>query len=266
MDSAQPLTEPSLGTAIDDLRRSFAEEGYLSFRGVVDEAPLAELTQRLLESFERVKASGRLFSGGGTVAGHLNCFPGASSCFVEEILERRGILDVVRALSSVPLRKPNVGCNFNLPGSSAQNEHADGYAETPFLVVNVAVVDTDVGNGAMEILRGTHRRTYRYWELLLERPERLRLCMRRGDVLIRTSTLWHRGMPNRTLRARPMFALTWEDGGSTHLDPYALHHGKITFLPNRHRTDWKGQLRERAFVAAPRLGTAVRMVQSLFEG
>jgi hypothetical protein len=62
-----------------------------------------------------------------------------------------------------------------------------------------------------------------------------------------------------------MLAFTWEDGGSKEEDPYAIHGGRITFLPNRYAMDWKGRMIERAFVAAPRLGTAFRAAKSLFE-
>jgi hypothetical protein len=44
-----------------------------------------------------------------------------------------------------------------------------------------------------------------------------------------------------------------------------LHGGRVAFLPNRYAADLRGRLRERAFVAAPRLSTALRIVQSLFE-
>ena len=83
-----------------------------------------------------------------------------------------------------------------------------------------------------------------------------------GDALIRISTLWHRGMPNRTATPRPMLAFTWEDGGSKLDDPYAVHDGKITFLPNRYGNDWKSRLREHAFAVSPRLGTAYLAVRS----
>jgi ectoine hydroxylase-related dioxygenase (phytanoyl-CoA dioxygenase family) len=182
---------------------------------------------------------------------------------VLDALTDRGIIDLVHELSPRPLRQPNVGCNLNLPGSSSQNEHVDGYAAEPFLVINVAAVDTDLSNGAMEILSGTHRREYQYWEVMFERPERRRLLMKQGDVVIRSSTLWHRGMANRSPVARPMLAFTWEDGGSELADPYAVHGGRITLLPNRHPLDWKGRLRERAYVTAPRVGTAFRVAQSL---
>lgn len=248
----------------DQLRAAFADEGYLKFERVVPRARLAELSQSIASEFEQQRREGRLFAGGGTLAGHLNCFPGAGSRFVHDALEQSGILEIVSQLSTSPLRAPNIGCNLNLPGSAAQNEHVDGYASQPFLVVNVAAVDTNLENGAMEILRRTQGTESKYWQILLARPERLRVCMRQGDVVIRTSTLWHRGMPNRSGTPRPMLAFTWEDGGSSLEDPYRVHDGRITFLPNRFKTNLSSRLRERAFVAMPAIGTAYHAVRSLF--
>lgn len=243
----------------------FHEDGYLVLENVVDRARLAELSRELVNQWRKDVASGAMFEGGGNVSGHLNCFPGEISRFAFESLQSHGIVELVQALSSRPLRAPNIGCNLNLPGSSAQNEHVDGYAATPFLIVNVAAVDTDLTNGATEIMPGTQRRTYKYWEIARQRAGRKRLLMKQGDALVRTSTLWHRGMPNRSAAPRPMLAFTWEDGGSTLTDPYSVHDGRVTFLPNRFNTDWKGRLLERAFVAAPRVGTAYRVAKSLFE-
>jgi hypothetical protein len=89
--------------------------------------------------------------------------------------------------------------------------------------------------------------------------------MARGDVLIRTSMLWHRGMPNLSATPRPMLALTWEDGGSSLDDPYAASNGQISFFPNRYQPTKLGMLRERAFVALPAIPLAFRFVRSVFE-
>lgn len=260
------LPEPAAAkTAWARLRDEFAVEGYLIFRNVVDREKLVALHAELSHEFERVASQGLLFSGGGSISGHLNCFPGEKARFIQETLEAEGIIGLIRSMSPVPLRAPNVGCNFNLPGSSDQNEHVDGYYGKPFLVANVAVVDTTLENGAMEVLRWTHLREHKYWELVLAKPQRVRVPLNAGDVVVRTSVLWHRGMANHTASPRPMFALTWEDGGSTLADPYSAHGGRITFLPNRHTTDLRGRLRERAFVTAPRLGAAYLFVQSMFD-
>jgi ectoine hydroxylase-related dioxygenase (phytanoyl-CoA dioxygenase family) len=243
--------------------RELDESGYVLLPGVVDRQQLTELVAKLREAYSRSSREGLPFVGGGTKSGHLNCFPGAESRFVYEALEQGGIFDLVRRASVAPLRKPNIGCNFNLPGSHEQNDHVDGDPARPFWIVNVAAVDTTLENGAMEVLHETHRSKHEYWRLLLERPERRRVPMRQGDALIRVSTLWHRGMPNRTATPRPMLAFTWEDGGSVDDDPYAVHDGRMTFLPNRYGSDWKSRLREHAFALSPSLGTAFLALRSL---
>jgi len=258
--TASALTSPEL----DLLRRQFELEGYVVIPSVVSRSRLAELTAKLRSTYRDFVAGGAMFTGGGNRSGHLNCFPGQESRFVADALREKGIFDFVQSLSPTPLRAPNIGCNLNLPGSHAQNEHVDGYASAPFLIANVAAVDTDLSNGATELLVGTHRSTLKYWQLALQQPPRRRPSLQQGDVVVRISTLWHRGMPNPSPDPRPMLAFTWEDGGSSLVDPYAAHGGQITFLPNRFGTDWKGRLVEQAFVAAPRLGTAYHLARSLF--
>jgi hypothetical protein len=117
----------------------------------------------------------------------------------------------------------------------------------------------------MEVMPGTSRREYKYWELVVERPKPARPTLSAGDVIIRTSALWHRGMPNLSARPRPMLALTWEEGGSKLDDPFAQHDGQIRFFPNRYEPTRIGRLRERAFVAVPSIPSAYRFVRSFFE-
>lgn len=248
-----------------ELRHAYERDGYVMLEQIVPRAPLGELAARLVSEWEEQVKSGALFAGGGTLHGHLNCFPGEGSRFVLDALTSAGVVDLVRALSQAAVRAPNVGCNLNLPGSHPQNEHVDGYAATPFAIINVAVVDTTIENGAMEIMPATHLREYKYWEIALGHTPRMRVAMRQGDVVVRTSMLWHRGMPNLSQRPRPMLAFTWEDGGSPEVDPYRLHGGQIKLLPNRFTPDWKGRLLERAFVASPKLGVAVRVAKSFIE-
>jgi hypothetical protein len=81
---------------------------------------------------------------------------------------------------------------------------------------------------------------------------------------VRTSNLWHRGMPNRSAVPRPMLAFSWEDGGSEHDDPYTIDGGRIQFRPNFFRPSRLGRLRERTFVTAPFTYSAYRIVDSLF--
>jgi ectoine hydroxylase-related dioxygenase (phytanoyl-CoA dioxygenase family) len=259
-DSA-PLT-----TDFETSKREFAEHGYVVFRNVVPRDRLAHLHARLLEEFDRARREGRLVSGGGTISGHLNCFPGEESRFAYEALADSGLIEFVKAVFPKATRLPNVGCNFNLPNSVTQHYHADRNFTDHFLIANVAVVNTDLSNGAIDLVPGTHRKFYKFWRFAVERPHRdsMRVPMQQGDVLVRTSNLWHRGMPNRTSVARPMLAFTWEDGGSLHEDPFALENGQVVFRQNWFRPNALGRLRERTFVAAPITYSAYRFVSSLF--
>jgi hypothetical protein len=244
--------------------QTYAEQGYLIFRDVVPKALLSDLKANIFEEFERSKRSGSLFEGGGQISGHLNCFPGEGSRFALAALEERGVLDVMRQHydKPVPLR---VSCNFNLPGSYAQHYHMDGVFLEDFMIANIAVVDTDLVNGAIDVLPGTHTRFYEFWRYAAGRLYRTttRLPLKQGDVLLRTSRLWHRGMPNRSSAARPMLAFTFGEKVAPSGDPFRFNDGKIKFDPNWFRPDLLGRLRERTFVTAPITYSAYRFARSL---
>jgi hypothetical protein len=248
---------------IQAVRTAIAKEGFATLTNIVSKERLTRFSEQLLAEFERAKRAGELFEGGGTVSGHLNCFPGAQSRFVYEELQDAGVIELVRELAPQAARMPNIGCNMNLPHSSAQNSHIDGYAATRFMIVNVACVDTTLFNGALEVRPGTHVQDYKYHEFVLARRRPYRVQMNTGDVVLRWSSVWHRGMPNHSKTARPMLGFTWEDGGSSLEDPYSIYDGKIRFLPNRYTLDFAGRVRERAFAALPALGSAYLFTRSL---
>ena len=254
-----------LSQQMQDLSSAFARDGYVTLPKVVSTSRLAELTGELRGEYARARANGELFSGGGTISGHLNCFPGAQSRFVYDELDQYGVFDLVRHLSPSATRMPNIGCNLNLPNSSAQNPHADGAAASSFLIVNVAPVDTDLTNGAMEVTPGTHLREYKYWQYALSGKPAIRMRMSAGDVIVRSSILWHRGMPNMSNAIRPMLAFTWENGGSDLADPYTAHGGKIALLSNRYAQNLSGRLRERAFASLPALGKGYLFLRSVIQ-
>jgi ectoine hydroxylase-related dioxygenase (phytanoyl-CoA dioxygenase family) len=251
---------------VEKLKEAFAQDGYFIVRNVVSPERLSHLRTRILDEFERAKNAGLLFSGGGLISGHLNCFPGEESRFAYDALQEHGIVDLIKTILPKEVNLPNVGCNFNLPNSVAQHYHADRNFLDYFIIANVAVVDTDLENGAIDLVPGTHKKFYKFWRFAMERPQRAskRIAMKQGDVLVRTSNVWHRGMPNRTAAARPMLAFTWEDGGSTRDDPFKVEDGKIVFRQNWYRPNFLGRLRERTFVTAPITYSAYRFVGSLF--
>jgi hypothetical protein len=260
--SSNPLTPAE----VEELKKTFAQDGFFVLRNVVSKTQLADMHKRLAEEFDRAKQTGALFSGGGLMSGHLNCFPGEEARFIYDQLVDKGIIDLIREIEPKASRMPNVGCNFNLPNSVTQHYHTDYPFTKQFMIANVAVVDTVIENGATEVIAGTHKKFYPYWRFVMEGTIRnsQRVPLNRGDVMVRTSNVWHRGMPNRTSVPRPMVAFTWEDGGSQHADPFAVEGGKITFRPNWFRPTRLGRIRERVFVGIPITYSAYRFIDSVF--
>jgi ectoine hydroxylase-related dioxygenase (phytanoyl-CoA dioxygenase family) len=251
---------------VKQFRQSLDQEGYAVIRNVVSKDHLDEFNALLADEYARAKTTNKLFDGGGSLSGHLNCFPGEQSRFIYEDILDYGIVEVARAIDPVKAEIVRPTLNYNLPNSVAQFYHMDGLFTDPFLICNVAVVDTDLDNGAIDVLPGTNRRFYKFWRYAVERKYRLstRLCLERGDVLLRMSTLWHRGMPNRTTVPRPMMSLTFGEQGTPTGDPFVHNDGNVEFYPNWFKTDRLGRLRERIFVTMPWTDSTFRFARSIF--
>src|SRR5438045_1002474 len=170
MPTANPQTTPPApkrSLSADELARArahFAEHGYAFFPGVVSKEKLSQLHGRLQAEFDRMKGDGKLFDGGGNLTGHLNCFPGEESRFVYDTLVEQGIIDAIRQIFPKATGLPNVGLNFNLPNSVAQHYHADRPFTQEFIICNIAVVDTEIANGAIDVLPGSQKQFYPFWK------------------------------------------------------------------------------------------------------
>jgi glycosyltransferase involved in cell wall biosynthesis len=253
-------------TDVDTFRRALDEDGYIVIRDVVDRERLSELAADLMSEYERFSVSSEMFEGGGTLSGHLNCFPGEQSRFVWDEITKAGIPDLVRAVRPDIADSVRATLNFNLPGSVAQHYHTDGLYTKEFLICNIAVVDTDLRNGALDVLPGTNREFYKFWRYAAHRLWRksTRVPVRQGDVIVRKSTQWHRGMPNYSDTPRPMMAITFGEMDDLDQDPFAMNDGKPFFYANWYRTNRLGKLREQIFVKAPITYSAWRFARSLY--
>src|SRR5207237_10728690 len=76
----------------ETLKQSFADDGYFVLRNVVSKQKLSALHNSIAAAFDKATQSGTLFSGGGLLSGHLNCFPGEEARFVYDALQERGII------------------------------------------------------------------------------------------------------------------------------------------------------------------------------
>jgi ectoine hydroxylase-related dioxygenase (phytanoyl-CoA dioxygenase family) len=242
-------------------RTDMETDGFAIMRAAVSRERIAEFNDAIQAEY----ATAEKFRGGGSFSGHLNCFPGERSRFFYAELKASGVVAAIEAVRGERPKAVRATLNFNLPGSVKQHYHTDGPYLDKFVICNIAVVDTDLINGAIDMLPGTHRQFYRFWEYAVQRKYRLtrRIPMQAGDILVRYSTVWHRGMPNRSATPRPMMSLTFGESVDPGVDPFTVHGGKMFFYPNWFKTNRAGQLRERTFVAVPKSYSAYRFVKSL---
>ncbi len=126
------------------------------------------------------------------------------------------------------------GGDYSLPGARIQGLHSDlpdflkdplGQVTvrdlpTPFIVMNVTMIDFTVANGAIRFVPGTQRSRAPI-PSLDEEPEWMRnqqLCAPAGTAIIRDVRCWHGGTANRSDQVRPMTSVGYYAGWmrSTH--------------------------------------------------
>ena len=59
--------------------------------------------------------------------------------------------------------------NFNLPGSDPSTTTWTACTLEEYIICNIAVVDTDIVNGAIDLLPSTNREFYPFWRYALKR-------------------------------------------------------------------------------------------------
>jgi hypothetical protein len=79
-------------------------------------------------------------------------------------------------------------------------------------------------------------------------------------MLVRFSTMWHRGTKNKTDQVRPMMSLTF---GEKSAPPGDAFDSDIVFQPNWYGTSRKDEVRERVFATVPVVYSTMRFCRSL---
>ena len=196
-----PQTAPSA--------EGYAAQGYLVLRGAIDPAVCENFGQTARGEYAKLAARHEVLPG--TLAGHLNFSMGPQGRELLTRVEAAGIPVLLEQLAGEPLVLAQAAGNLNLPGSSHQNYHIDGAFIRRSMIVNLCLTKTDASNGATALVPGTHRSelTYLQFRRMGLAGQAVRPELAPGDVLIRPSTLWHRGTPNRSATPRPMAAFVW---------------------------------------------------------
>lgn len=196
---------------MDSVKADFARDGYVVLRGALPATVCAAFGKATLDEYGRLVTAGWRFSGSGSRAGHLNIAMGYPGQTLLDAFRGAGLAGTVEALSGEPMILTQAVGNLNLPGSRPQDYHIDGLFDRPNFIANICLVSTDERNGSTEVIPESGSRRLSYWRVWRDgwRGKSVRPALEPGDVMIRTSTLWHRGTSNLSDTARPMAAFVW---------------------------------------------------------
>jgi Phytanoyl-CoA dioxygenase (PhyH) len=245
-------------------RADYERDGYLLLPGAIPTDVCANLASAIVEQYLTLKSAGNLPDEPGVAAGNLNFMAGAEGLPLSAALEAAGIPQLVEQLAGVQLSAGGITGNLNLPGSRPQELHTDSRRDNMFMIANVMLVDCGPENGALELVEASHAGPLAYWQLRRQpwQGRARQISARQGDVLIRPSTLWHRGTTNPSAKPRPMAAQIFTPEAVR--DPNA-HSGPVRFRGNRYYGRF-ARVKEALAMHFPVLDDRLRRVRSmLFE-
>ena len=229
------LSSESLTKAID----AIPEDGYVVLHEVIEKGKIETLRDRMLADVEKILALDAVpfqFK-----KGHIQQDPPPFKPFLHhDVLVNPFVIDVTHALLGDGVKNAFYSGNCCLPGSQSQPLHFDmghlwpdwpNYHPAHAIVVNVPVVDMNRENGSTELWPQSHLNTEKskvtsdikipdeIVETQRKQSRPLQPEMPAGSILLRDVRLWHRGMPNKTKKPRPIIAMIhyprWYQTGQT---------------------------------------------------
>ena len=243
---------------------TYDSDGFVVLRGALPASLCSETGQEVIGEYRRLNEAGWRFASSGRLAGHLNLTLGPSGRALLAGLEAARVPKLINGLCGEPMALAQAAGNLNLPGSNHQNYHIDGIFTARTMIANVCLVATDNSNGATELVAASHQTKLAYWRFRADRwPRRgVRPALSPGDVLLRPSTLWHRGTPNHSAVPRPMAAFVW--ASAEQVDPLMVEReldGPLTIYGNKFYGRWR-KMKEFTAVRLPWLDEAIRLGRS----
>ena len=219
--SANELSKDNLAHAIEAIQK----DGYVIIEQVVDHAILDALKTRMDEDSAKLISADK-WGGAGRVQGHLQQGPPPFDPFLSsDILVNPYAIQISQQMLGKGFYCCFYNGNTNTPGSTTQPLHADGVhlwgeQDPPHpvtqLIVNIFPQDTSDQNGSTQIWPGSHLDTRPVTEETEADRQSfappIQATLQKGDILIRDSRLWHRGVPNPSDHNRHMIAVVYNVG------------------------------------------------------
>lgn len=208
---------------------------------------------------------------GGQKFGHLNATIGNQANLLLDQITENGLFEKIESEYNIDLKDYflTCACNINLPGSKKQHIHRDTNFDDSKIIINIPLVEVNEDNGSIEVYQGSNEKALSFLDFVLNKRKytRMRINTHLGDVFVRDSNLFHRGMSNSSSIPRSMVAITLSRKDSAlpgEIDA-VFGGGKIEFMNNWFENNLFGRISESVYMYFPLVRSLKRVIASLLK-
>ncbi len=256
-----------------DKEFSFAQlvaEGNMVIEDLIDHALLTEVNNLLLQDLDLEKLQSRNLPG--FKMGNLAIDSCDLHIKIWDELKKTGLIEALTKQFE-KYRYVSFGGNLNLPGSKTQRHHIDSVI--PHLTINVPLVNVSEINGAVSVVDTNYLSpvsTFTFFKERLYRHSK-RVCSKKGDIILRFASTWHRGNENRTQDPRMMLSYTlredwpWsaQEDKSAHLISQKSESKKVSFSGNIYPDSRFGMFIERFDYYVPKVSMGIQHLRNMLK-
>ena len=241
---------------------NFEKDGFIILRNFIKDENFNSLCEKLKK--EVLLEFNKLDKTGGSLMGNLNISPGVYSKKIFDKLNTENFKNIIQHISKKNFSAFDIisGGNLNFQYKYNQHFHTDSKFENSFLIVNVVTEDIYESNGPLEVLPGTQKERFPYWKIIFKKS--LRILAKKGDLIIRTSNLWHRGTKNISRKPRLLLAYTFQERKGENGKLEFEKNNDLKILNNLFKSNIKGILKENLYTRFSYLYKSFRLLRSIF--
>ena len=216
---------------IDQNYSNFKDKGFIILRNFIKDDDFDSICENLKKDIliEFYKLKKKV---GGSLMGNLNVFPGSYAKIIFDKLNKKDFHNIIENITN-----------------------------KKFSDFDIISYET---NGPLELVPGTHKENIPYWKFILKKKKYKILLANRGDILIRTSNLWHRGTKNESKEPRLLLVFILKDKTGDVSKFEFEGNNKPQIFNNFFKTSIKGTIKENLYTRFSYFYLFYRLLRSFF--
>mgnify|MGYP006077493425 CR=1 len=246
----------------------FRDNGYLTKVVLEDNQHFNIFSNKFKKELDQIPLT-ELKKLGGYNAGNLNIDPGIIGNQLYKIIKDIKFEEFFYKIVGEKIDNYQIttGGNLNLPDSSFQDFHTDGFWAPRMFILNIATSKIDLNNGPMEVYEKSHQSFLPYWKFFFKKfsMKKKKILLNFGEILFREHRLWHRGTKNTTKKNRELLGIMFirTDKNLIKDNQPISSNEKILIYANMFDETFKGKLKEFIYIYTKFIFQIYKMILSI---